>query len=98
MSRCTPVNKLVVAIALTAAALSLCSCAVPVAPPVPGLPGYVFSPYTCSPRYVDVMGATPGSVIICPYTKYPFVVPPWYLDGYASSNTTIVAEPRYSGK
>lgn len=42
---------------------------------VPSLPGYVRSPYTNPPRLVDVQGAVPGSTMICPYTRRPFIVP-----------------------
>lgn len=42
---------------------------------VPGLPGYVRSPFTNPPRLVDVRGMSPGSKVVCPYTRKPFVVP-----------------------
>ncbi len=42
---------------------------------VPGLPGYVRSPFTNPPRLVDVRGMGPGSKVVCPYTRKPFIVP-----------------------
>lgn len=47
----------------------------PVAQAVPGLDGYVRSPFTNPPRLVDVRGMTAGSKVVCPYTRRPFVVP-----------------------
>jgi hypothetical protein len=46
----------------------------PVAKPVPGKPGYVFSPYDAS-KYVDVSGYTSGSKVKDPYAQKIFVVP-----------------------
>jgi hypothetical protein len=97
MSNLSHARKLVIAIASVTATFCLLSCAAPVAAPVPGLPGYVLSPYTYfSERMVDVTGAAPGTVVICPYTYHPFVVPPFYADGYASSGTVVAQH--YSGK
>lgn len=42
---------------------------------VPGLPGYVRSPYTNPPRLIDVKRSTAGSTMVCPYTNKPFIVP-----------------------
>ena len=42
---------------------------------IPGLPGFVRSPYTNPPKLVDVGGAAPGSVVVCPYTERQFIVP-----------------------
>ena len=42
---------------------------------VPGLAGYVRSPFTNPPRLVDVRGMTAGSKVVCPYTRKPFIVP-----------------------
>ncbi|WP_009959654.1 hypothetical protein [Verrucomicrobium spinosum] len=42
---------------------------------VPGLPGYVRSPYTNPPRLIDVKRSTPGSTMVCPYTNKPFIIP-----------------------
>ena len=46
----------------------------PVAKPVPGKPGYVFSPYDGS-KYVDVSGYTSGSKVKDPYAQKIFIVP-----------------------
>ena len=46
----------------------------PVAKPVPGKPGYVFSPYDAS-KYVDVSGYTSGSKVKDPYAQKIFIVP-----------------------
>ena len=46
----------------------------PVAKPVPGKPGYVFSPYDTS-KYVDVSGYTSGSKVRDPYAQKIFIVP-----------------------
>jgi hypothetical protein len=48
-----------------------------------GVPGFVRSPYAYPPRYVDVGGARPGTVIICPWTMKPFVVPPYLVYDYS---------------
>ena len=46
----------------------------PVAKPVPGKPGYVYSPYDSS-KYVDVSGYTSGSKVKDPYAQKIFIVP-----------------------
>ena len=46
----------------------------PVAKPVPGKPGYVYSPYD-SGKYVDVSGYTSGSKVKDPYVQKIFIVP-----------------------
>ena len=38
-------------------------------------PGYVFSPFDSSGRYVDVSGYTPGTKVKDPWTDKIFVVP-----------------------
>lgn len=47
----------------------------PTAKPVPGKPGYVFSPYDPSGGYVDVNGYTPGQKVKDPYSGKIFLVP-----------------------
>ena len=54
---------------------SLNSQSLPVAQAVPGLDGYVRSPFTSPPRLVDVRGMDSGSKVVCPYTSRPFLVP-----------------------
>ena len=46
----------------------------PTGKPVPGKPGYVFSPFT-SERYVDVSGFAPGTKVKDPWTDKIFIVP-----------------------
>ncbi len=47
----------------------------PTAQVVPGLDGYVRTPFTTPARLVDVRGMSAGSKVICPYTRRPFLVP-----------------------
>lgn len=47
----------------------------PTAKPVPGKPGYVFSPFDPNGGYVDVTGFTPGSKVKDPYSGKVFLVP-----------------------
>jgi hypothetical protein len=54
---------------------SSASTAFPTATAVPGKPGYVFSPFDSSGRYVDVSGYTPGTKVKDPWTDKIFVVP-----------------------
>jgi hypothetical protein len=48
---------------------------IPYAKPVPGKPGYVFSPYDKNGGYVDVTGYSPGQKVKDPYTGKIFLVP-----------------------
>lgn len=48
---------------------------IPLAQAVPGLVGYVRTPYTNPPRLVDVRGMSAGSKVVCPFTNKPFLVP-----------------------
>src|SRR5450432_461029 len=48
---------------------------VPYAKPVPGKPGYVFSPFDTKGGYVDVTGYSPGSMVKDPYSGKIFRVP-----------------------
>jgi hypothetical protein len=47
----------------------------PYAKPVPGKPGYVFSPFDKNGGYVDVTGYAPGSKVKDPYSGKVFLVP-----------------------
>ena len=47
----------------------------PVAKPVPGKPGYVFSPYDPNGGYVDISGYPSGSKVKDPYSQKIFLVP-----------------------
>jgi hypothetical protein len=47
----------------------------PTAKPVPGKPGYVFSPFDSNGGYVDVTGYKPGDKVKDPYSKKIFLVP-----------------------
>ena len=47
----------------------------PYGKPVPGKPGYVFSPFDPSGGYVDVTGYSPGSKVKDPYSGKIFLVP-----------------------
>ena len=49
--------------------------AFPTAKTVPDKPGYVFSPFDSSGRYVDVSGYTSGTKVKDPWTDKIFVVP-----------------------
>ena len=47
----------------------------PYAKPVPGKPGYVYSPFDPNGGYVDVKGYAPGQKVKDPYTGKIFLVP-----------------------
>src|SRR6476619_5929018 len=47
----------------------------PTANAVPDKPGYVFSPFDSTGRYVDVSGYTPGTKVKDPWTDKIFIVP-----------------------
>ncbi len=47
----------------------------PYGKPVPGKPGYVFSPFDKNGGYVDVTGYSPGQKVKDPYTGKIFLVP-----------------------
>lgn len=51
------------------------STAFPIAKAVPDKPGYVFSPFDSSGRYVDVSGYAPGTKVKDPWTDKIFIVP-----------------------
>ncbi len=48
---------------------------IPFATPVPGRPGYVFSPHLPGRKIVDVSPFAAGTEVRCPYTMQPFQVP-----------------------
>ena len=48
---------------------------IPTAKPVPGKPGYVFSPFDPSGGYVDVTGYSSGQKVKDPYSGKIFLVP-----------------------
>jgi hypothetical protein len=48
---------------------------IPYGKPVPGKPGYVFSPFDKNGGYVDVTGYSPGQKVKDPYTGRIFLVP-----------------------
>ena len=48
---------------------------IPYGKPVPGKPGYVFSPFDKEGRYVDVSGFAPGTKVKDPWTDKIFLVP-----------------------
>jgi hypothetical protein len=47
----------------------------PTAKSVPGKPGYVFSPFDSTGRYVDISGYAPGTKVKDPWTDKIFIVP-----------------------
>jgi hypothetical protein len=51
------------------------SSELPYAKPVPGKPGYVFSPFDKNGGYVDVTGYSPGQKVKDPYSGRIFLVP-----------------------
>jgi hypothetical protein len=51
------------------------SSELPYAKPVPGKPGYVYSPYDPNGGYVDVKGFAPGQKVKDPYSGKIFLVP-----------------------
>jgi hypothetical protein len=59
----------------SAPSASSTSTAFPTAKGVPDKPGYVFSPFDSSGRYVDVSGYTPGTKVKDPWTDKIFIVP-----------------------
>lgn len=48
---------------------------IPYAKPVPGKPGFVFSPYEQYKGYIDVRGFPPGTEVKDPYSQKSFLVP-----------------------
>ncbi|MBL9144286.1 MAG: hypothetical protein JNM99_11460 [Verrucomicrobiaceae bacterium] len=71
----------------------LASQSLPTAQSVPGLEGYVRSPFTNPPRLVDVRGMSAGSKVVCPYTRRPFLVPQGAQSTQAVASTTPAPAP-----
>lgn len=65
----------------------------PQAAAVPGLVGYVRTPFTNPPRLVDVRGMTAGSKVVCPYTHKPFLVPAAATESNRQVATAPVTAP-----
>lgn len=61
------------------------------APRVAGSSALVRSPYTYPSRFVDVGGAAPGTVVICPHTLKPFIVPSTAGYAYNTSSGRVAA-------
>lgn len=61
---------------------------IPEAKWVPGMEGFVKSPHTNPPRLVDVSQSSPGSVMLCPFTNKPFLVPGGAINAF--ENTPMV--------
>ena len=59
----------------TARTSSSQSADIPYGKPVPGKPGYVFSPFDKNGGYVDVTGYSPGQKVKDPYSGRIFLVP-----------------------
>jgi hypothetical protein len=59
----------------TSARASSAQTEFPTGKAVPGKPGYVFSPFDASGRYVDVSGYAPGTKVKDPWTDKIFIVP-----------------------
>src|SRR5262245_30897313 len=59
---------------------------------IPSLPGFVRSPYTQPPQLINVMGAKPGSTLVCPYTQKPFIVPADFKDSDGSTPAAVLAK------
>jgi uncharacterized Zn-finger protein len=69
------------------------SQSLPTAQAVPGLEGYVRTPFTTPSRLVDVRGMAAGSKVVCPYTRRPFLVPSTGGERQVVSTSTPAAKP-----
>lgn len=65
----------------------------PTAQAVPGLEGYVRTPFTTPSRLVDVRGMAAGSKVVCPYTRRPFLVPSTGGERQVVSTTAPTTKP-----
>ena len=65
----------------------------PKAQVVPGLAGYVRTPYTNPPRLVDVRGMNAGAKVVCPFTNKPFIVPAGVSEPKMVARVTPPATP-----
>ena len=70
-----PSSQTVAATATPAPRTTNLAAQFPIAKPVPGKPGYVFSPYDPNGGYVDVTGYQSGSKVKDPYSQKIFLVP-----------------------
>lgn len=61
----------------------------PYAEPVPGRPGFVFSPHTAPGKPVDVHTYARGEEVRCPYTMQPFLVPDFNAVAAASKPAPV---------
>lgn len=61
----------------------------PYAEPVPGRPGFVFSPYATPRRVVDVRGFGSGEEARCPFTTQPFLIPDFKAVATATKPVSI---------
>ncbi len=68
----------------------------PVGKPVPGAKDFVFSPFTSTPKLVDVHRFSPGDEATCPYTMRAFVVPNFDRVAIASHGAPLRYEPKRS--
>lgn len=69
------------------------SQSLPTAQAVPGLEGYVRTPFTTPSRLVDVRGMAAGSKVVCPYTRRPFLVPSTGGERQVVSTSTPAVKP-----
>lgn len=69
------------------------SQSLPTAQAVPGLEGYVRTPFTSPSRLVDVRGMAAGSKVVCPYTRRPFLVPSTGGERQVVSTTAPATKP-----
>jgi hypothetical protein len=67
---------------------------IPYAKPVPGKPGFVFSPYDQYKGYIDLRGFPPGTEVKDPYSGKSFLVPgPQSVSAKSDESTTEETKP-----